>query len=82
MEQSRLGSYIHWPFVMAHLPNRTRQQLYKRWIILKEAGKKFKNNSFTIAEDLTLLAAARIVGDGYRQLAEYLPHRKSTQVLK
>lgn len=69
---------ISWPRIAAHLPGRSAQQCYGRYDILAPDQRR---GSFTIAEDMRILAAREELGiTDWKAIADFLPGRHRRQV--
>lgn len=68
-------NYIQWAAVASFFPKRTRHQVY---IHFTQSLKRF--NKWTIAEDITLIAASRFVGPYECNLTQYLKQRSTKSV--
>lgn len=75
----QIGNYIPWSEVASYLNNRTKQQVYTRWMYRK--APHLRKGRFTVLETQTLLKAVKQYGEDFSKIARYvMPHRTSVQL--
>lgn len=75
---SRWGDYIPWAKVAAHIPNRTRSQIYNRWY--NSLNPTILKGRFTREEDLLLLAGVEVYGLSFKEMSAFLKNRTPNQL--
>ncbi|XP_071455297.1 snRNA-activating protein complex subunit 4-like [Hetaerina americana] len=78
VDRCRVNHYIPWATVSMCMKNRTRQQVYNRWMF--SINPSIKKGRFTVEEDCLILAGIKHFGLDATKIAELLPGRTSVQV--
>lgn len=75
----QIGNYIPWSEVAIYLDNRTKQQVYTRWMYRK--APHLTKGRFASHETQTLLKAVKQYGTDFGKIARYvMPHRTTIQL--
>ncbi|KAG7213801.1 hypothetical protein KM043_003018 [Ampulex compressa] len=75
----RIGDHVPWGIVARYMHNRTKQQIYFRWIY--SLAPHIKKGRFTKEEDKILINAVKQYGENFCRISAMLmPHRSSIQL--
>ncbi|XP_014474934.1 PREDICTED: uncharacterized protein LOC106744559 isoform X2 [Dinoponera quadriceps] len=75
----QIGNYIPWAEVATYMDNRTKQQVYTRWMYRK--APHLAKGRFTYFETQTLLKAVNRYGTNFGKISRcVMPHRTSVQL--
>lgn len=77
VESCRIGNFIPWAKVAYHIENRTKEQIYTRWVHQLCVNRRGR---FSEEEDNVMMAAIRERGLCFNRIAELLPGRSTIQV--
>lgn len=77
VESCRIGNFIPWAKVAYHVENRTKEQIYNRWVHQLCVNRRGR---FSEEEDNVMMAAIREHGLCFNRIAELLPGRSTVQV--
>lgn len=77
VESCRIGNFIPWAKVAYHIENRTKEQIYNRWVHQLCVNRRGR---FSEEEDNVMMAAIREHGLCFNRIAGLLPGRSTVQV--
>ncbi|XP_012286233.1 snRNA-activating protein complex subunit 4 [Orussus abietinus] len=79
VEKVKFGDFVPWGEVASYMPNRTKQQVYFRWMY--SLAPHLKKGRFTKEEDQILLDAVKKFGDNFKRISAFvMPHRSTIQL--
>ncbi|XP_077300321.1 proximal sequence element A Pbp95 [Arctopsyche grandis] len=77
VESCRVGDYIPWSKVAFYVENRSKLQIYNRWLHIY---KYYKKGKFTREEGNVLESAAVLFGRDFKKISSYLPGRSEKAI--
>ncbi|XP_032666177.1 snRNA-activating protein complex subunit 4 [Odontomachus brunneus] len=79
LSKLQIGNYIPWAEVAIYMGNRTKQQVYTRWMY--RTAPHLTKGRFNYMETKTLLEAIKQYGTNFSKISRYvMPHRTTVQL--